>query len=209
MVTKPQSPKSSPLRTNNVLTPTKTSTAYKDQLSEALFGTKISEAKVLSLKMKPPKNKGELTTNPHSVLYAPASAISSSTLYKGSSKSCHRYLNRKEVRILDAPNLLNNYYSNTIDWGDHNVLAIALGCDLYLWDAESSHTCLLMTTESSNPITSVSWSNASRYLAVATEDGAIQLWDAEGQRLLRKMTSHSARVGSLSWNSSILSSGSG
>lgn len=34
---------------------------------------------------------------------------------------------------------------------------------------------------------------------------SLQLWDVQQQKRLRNMTSHSARVGSLCWNSYILS----
>ncbi|KAF3557972.1 hypothetical protein F2Q69_00011632 [Brassica cretica] len=39
---------------------------------------------------------------------------------------------RKE---LDAPGILDDFCLNLLDWGSHNVLAIALGHTLYLWDA--------------------------------------------------------------------------
>ena len=36
-------------------------------------------------------------------------------------------------RILDAPELLDDYYLNLLDWGKNNVLAVALGDSIYLW----------------------------------------------------------------------------
>ncbi|XP_021941984.1 cell division cycle protein 20 homolog [Zootermopsis nevadensis] len=46
-------------------------------------------------------------------------------------------------------------------------------------------------------------------LAVGTSMGVIQLWDCSNMKRVRIMGGHSARVSSLSWNSYILSSGSG
>ena len=37
-----------------------------------------------------------------------------------------RYISNTRERILDAPDLLDDYYLNLIDWSDQNVLAIAL-----------------------------------------------------------------------------------
>ena len=38
-------------------------------------------------------------------------------------------------RILDAPELVNDYYLNLLDWSADNRLAVALGADVYLWNA--------------------------------------------------------------------------
>ena len=40
-------------------------------------------------------------------------------------------------RILDAPDIVNDYYLNLLDWSSHNLLAVGLGCNVYLWNAEN------------------------------------------------------------------------
>ena len=46
-------------------------------------------------------------------------------------------------------------------------------------------------------------------LAVGTHTGAVQIWDAATQKLVREYHGHEGRVGALAWNSNdILSSGS-
>ena len=58
-------------------------------------------------------------------------------------------------RTLDAPELVDDYYLNLLDWGSNNVLSIALGDTVYLWDASSGSTSELVTVdEDSGPITS-------------------------------------------------------
>jgi cell division cycle protein 20 (cofactor of APC complex) len=37
-------------------------------------------------------------------------------------------------RILDAPELLDDYYLNLLSWGKNNLLAIALKNTVYLWN---------------------------------------------------------------------------
>ncbi|CAN1241981.1 Cell division cycle protein 20 homolog, partial [Linum perenne] len=69
-----------------------------------------------------------------------------------------------EARILDAPNIRNDYYVNIIDWGKNNLLAVALGRALYLCE-----DC---------PV-SVSWSHDSRSLAVGYMCSKLELWDVE------------------------------
>jgi hypothetical protein len=48
-------------------------------------------------------------------------------------------------RTLDAPDLLDDYCLNLLDWGSGNVLSIALGNMVYLWDASSGSTSELVT----------------------------------------------------------------
>ena len=48
-------------------------------------------------------------------------------------------------RTLDAPDLVDDFYLNLLDWGNSNVLAIALGRTVYLWDASNGSTSELVT----------------------------------------------------------------
>ena len=45
-------------------------------------------------------------------------------------------------------------------------------------------------------------------LAVGTESGNVQIWDAQQMSMVREMSGHKARVGAIAWNSSHISSGS-
>jgi cell division cycle 20-like protein 1 (cofactor of APC complex) len=46
------------------------------------------------------------------------------------------------------------------------------------------------------------------HIAIGTNRGFVQIWDAQSQRRLRTMMGHTARVGALAWNEHILTSGS-
>jgi cell division cycle protein 20 (cofactor of APC complex) len=88
-------------------------------------------------------------------------------------------------RTLDAPDLVDDYYLNLMDWGSSNVLSIALGDTMYLWDASSGSTSELVTVEEDNgPITSVSWAPDGRHLAIGLNSSDIQLWDTSSNRLV-------------------------
>ena len=93
-------------------------------------------------------------------------------------------------RTLDAPDLVDDYYLNLMDWGSSNVLSIALGDTMYLWDASSGSTSELVTVEEDNgPITSVSWAPDGRHLAIGLNSSDIQLWDTSSNRLVRTLSS--------------------
>ncbi|KAL7387209.1 hypothetical protein ABVT39_019971 [Epinephelus coioides] len=120
-----------------------------------------------------------------------------------------RYIPSTPDRILDAPELRNDFYLDLLDWSSRNVLAVALHNSVYLWDATQGDITLLMKLEREEDyICSLSWTKEGNYLAIGTSDCKVQLWDVDNQKRLRTMASHTARVGSLSWNDHILSSGS-
>uniref|UniRef100_A0A3Q2WAY1 Cell division cycle 20 homolog n=2 Tax=Haplochromis burtoni TaxID=8153 RepID=A0A3Q2WAY1_HAPBU len=168
--------------------------------SVSLNGYNVEDAKILHLGGKP-LNAPEGYQNNLKVLYThtatPASIKKS------------RYISSTPDRILDAPDLRNDFYLNLLDWSSRNFLAVALHNSVYLWDATQGDIILLMKMEREEDyICSLSWTKEGSYLAVGTSDCKVQLWDVENQKRLRSMASHTARVGSLSWNDHVVSSGS-
>ena len=45
-----------------------------------------------------------------------------------------RHISTAPERMLDAPGLLDDYYLNLLSWGSNNLLAVALGPVVYIWD---------------------------------------------------------------------------
>jgi len=121
--------------------------------------------------------------------------------------SSSRTIPQQPQKVLDAPELLDDYYLNLLDWSEANVIAVALGSSVYLWNAESGDVSELMQLEGKH-VTSVSWIKEGGYLGVGTSDSELQIWDAEASKRLRTIRSHESRIGSISWNEHIISSGS-
>ncbi|KAL2541875.1 Cell division cycle 20.1 [Abeliophyllum distichum] len=119
----------------------------------------------------------------------------------------NRHFPKRESCILDAPNIKNDFYLNIMDWGKTNFLAIALGSKLYLWNADNREVELLSDVGSDYP-TSVAWSEDAKTVAAGYRCSRIHLWDAETLKLVRRLTGHQKRVGSVAWNGQILTSGS-
>ncbi|ESR50260.1 hypothetical protein CICLE_v10033745mg, partial [Citrus x clementina] len=112
-----------------------------------------------------------------------------------------RRLPKREARILDAPYLMEDYYSKVIDWGRNNVLAVALGPALFLWKWENGKVKKLLQVPGEDDYpTSVSWSHDAKTLAVGYMDSKLQLWDAETSKLVRNLEGHHRRVATSSWN---------
>lgn len=111
-------------------------------------------------------------------------------------------------RVLDAPGLVDDYYLNLLDWSCGNQVAIGLEQSVYIWNANTGTVASLMdSTAPSSYISGVKWSGDGAYLSIGLSDGDVQIWDVEEQTKLRSMTGHSSRVGVMSWDKHILSSG--
>eukprot|EP00285_Hemiselmis_virescens_P009019 CAMPEP_0173394818 /NCGR_PEP_ID=MMETSP1356-20130122/29459_1 /TAXON_ID=77927 ORGANISM="Hemiselmis virescens, Strain PCC157" /NCGR_SAMPLE_ID=MMETSP1356 /ASSEMBLY_ACC=CAM_ASM_000847 /LENGTH=503 /DNA_ID=CAMNT_0014353329 /DNA_START=202 /DNA_END=1710 /DNA_ORIENTATION=+ len=148
--------------------------------------------------------------SPSSRLYSSSpSSPSSPTVSSPKKKRPTRFIPKSPDKILDAPDLVDDYYLNLLDWSPSNILAVALGQSVFLWNASTGATHkLLETTGAGNIVTSLSWSNGST-LAVGTHSAEIQLWDVAANVETRRMGGHLSRVASLAWGSnSLLSSGS-
>ncbi|KAI9247862.1 WD40-repeat-containing domain protein [Sporodiniella umbellata] len=115
-----------------------------------------------------------------------------------------RCLSPSPIKVLDAPELVDNFYLNLLDWGKNDLLAVGLGQEVYLWNPSTSEVTLLCQLP--DGIASVSWSTG-HYLAVGTLVGQTMLYDTITLSKIRTWTNHDARVSSLAWASNVLSSG--
>lgn len=112
-------------------------------------------------------------------------------------------------RILDAPEIVDDFYLNVIDYSVDDIMAVGLDKNVYLWNKRTGEINELLCARGmdDNYVTSVSWTANGKYLAVGTFESHVQIWDVESTRQIRNMDGHLSRVPSLSWNSYILTSG--
>ncbi|THH20489.1 hypothetical protein EW146_g883 [Bondarzewia mesenterica] len=113
-------------------------------------------------------------------------------------------------RVLDAPELADDFYLNLVDWSSTNVLGVGLGSSVYLWTAHTAAVSKLCDLASTNDtVSSVSWVQKGSILAVGTLNGRLHIYDANTLQLQRTyQKGHDQRIGALAWNSHVLSSGS-
>ncbi|PIO27354.1 hypothetical protein AB205_0016920 [Aquarana catesbeiana] len=151
-----------------------------------LNGFDMEDAKILKLGGKP-VNAPEGYQNNLKVLYSQKAT-------PGSSKKPGRYIPSMPDRVLDAPEIRNDYYLNLIDWSSQNLLAVALNDSVYLWNYLSGDIILLLQIEHSEEyISSVSWIKEGNYLAVGTSN-------AEVQHHVATLSGHSQEVCGLKWS---------
>ncbi|KAK7290700.1 hypothetical protein RIF29_05303 [Crotalaria pallida] len=172
--------------------------SYQKMLKEAC---NMNRTRILAFKNKPAP----------SVEAIPKHILSSSPppRHSKSLSKTRRHIPQSSERTLDAPDILDDFYLNLLDWGSSNVLSIALANTVYLWDASDSSTAELVTIdEEDGPVTSVCWAPDGCNLAIGLNNSDVQLWDSSTRRLLRTLRGgHQGRVGSLAWNNHILTTG--
>ncbi|KAK1557880.1 hypothetical protein Q3G72_033640 [Acer saccharum] len=175
--------------------------AYRRQLAE-IFN--MNRTRILAFKNKPP-TPVELIPQSHSKpTYSPLLPHSKHT------KPHRRIIPQKPEKILSAPDLVDDYHLNLLDWGSTNVLAIALESTVYLrdpWDPSDYATSELVTIDD-ELVTSVSWAPDGCHIAVGWNNSQVQIWDSTANRKLRTLRGgHRSGVGSMAWNNHILTTG--
>ena len=69
-------------------------------------------------------------------------SVSTQKLLK-SPKKPQRKIPKMPYKVLDAPELADDFYLNLVDWGLNNSLAVGLGTCVYLWNASNSNVTKL------------------------------------------------------------------
>lgn len=145
--------------------------------------------------------------DPNSDLYSTSPIHFDSQRLLLSPKKTPRAVSKVPFKVLDAPDLADDFYLNLVDWGSSNNLGVGLGSCVFMWNSGTGKVTKLCDLQD-DIVTSVSWIQRGSHVSIGTSKGLVQIWDAERCRRLRTMTGHTARVGALAWNDHILSSGS-
>lgn len=183
----------------NLNASTDTSGSFNSCLAQSLFEGDDVNSKVLAFKKKAPKASEQFHNNLR-VIYTQQKTTQ---VVKKT-----RHISSTPERVLDAPDLLDDYYLNLLDWSSTNTLAVALGPCVYLWDAVTGNIEMLFEATDDAHVTSIRWMQDGSHLAVGMSSNDVQMWDVARQKRVRIMKGHQARVGSLAWNNHVLSTGS-
>mmetsp|Transcript_15416 Transcript_15416/g.48492 ORF Transcript_15416/g.48492 Transcript_15416/m.48492 type:complete len:346 (-) Transcript_15416:44-1081(-) len=120
-----------------------------------------------------------------------------------------RKIPHEPFRVLHAPRLEDDFYSNALDCSASDILAVGLGTCVDLFCSRTGQATRLADLGcGGNSAASVSWAAAGTHLAVGTLLGEVQVWDAAAGRRLRCLGGHRRRVAALSWNGTTLATGS-
>ena len=98
------------------------------------------------------------------------------------------YLKYKSIpkisyKVLDAPNLRDDFYLNLVDWSKQNIVAVGLENKLYTWNAKYSDVSFISElSNEENYYTSLSFNSDGQYLISSSTDGNIFIRDIEKEK---------------------------
>ena len=118
-----------------------------------------------------------------------------------------RKIPQEPEKILDAPQLADDFYLNILDWGNQNILSVCLGNVVYLWNGTTGHISSLNKPQNEDNVCSVSFMNNGTCLAVGLSNGITELWDIEKNTKLRNLDGHTSRISGLDWSNYLLTTG--
>lgn len=106
-------------------------------------------------------------------------------------------------KVLDAPDLVNDYYLNLVDWspaGSSGLLAVALREKVFLWDSQTANVSELCQNSEANIITSVKWNQSGKQIAVGSANGEVSLYDGETLAKIFTVRHHRMRASAMAFN---------
>jgi len=159
------------------------------------------DSRILSFKSKAPA-ADEAHANSLKVLYSTGKP-------KAPNAAKTRQILTKPERVLDAPDLRDDFYLHLLDWSKNNHMAVALHDTLFVWNAADGQIEELYCKESEEDyISCVAWVTEGNYLAVGDSNGTVDLWDVQSRKLMRSMPGHADRISTMKWNNHVLATGS-
>lgn len=138
------------------------------------------------------------TSSPQHFNRSPISNASINLLY--SPKKTLRHIPDLPYKVLDAPDLQDDFYLNLLDWSSSNMLCVALGSCVYLHNAQTNQVQLLCDLSSSilptvvnrqvniigsDIITSVQWSDWTNVIAIGKNELQMKLISIDFLRIFK------------------------
>ena len=117
------------------------------------------------------------------------------------SATATRWRETKPFRVLDAPDIADDFYSTLLDWSPHgDKLVVVLEDIAYLASARNDDKTPVRGLKFGSVVTAVTWALGGAHVAVGTINGLMQIVDVETGRCVRNIGVHDGRIGTLHWN---------
>lgn len=94
--------------------------------------------------------------NTQSELYSLSPVKRSNQTMLLSPRKTPRAVSKVPYKVLDAPDLADDFYLNLVDWGSQNILGVGLGQCVYMWNSTSGRVTKLCELPD-DTVTSVNW----------------------------------------------------
>ena len=99
-----------------------------------------------------------------------------------------KYLKYKSIpkisfKVLDAPNLRDDFYLKLVDWSKQNIVAVGLDNKLYTWNAKHSNVNFISELSGEDSYySSLSFINNGQFLISCSNEGNIFIRDIENEK---------------------------
>ncbi|CAI5480003.1 unnamed protein product [Closterium sp. Yama58-4] len=165
-------------------------------------GNSATKPRVLSFKVKAPA--GSSNGLDSSVKTANGSEVSGC-------RPPPRVIPHEAEKALEAPGVVDNFYLQLIDWSISDLVAVALGTSVFIWNAQNEESMELMSVETEDGqspyVTGVSWAPDGIHLAIGISSFEIQVWNVSIPQQVRTFKGHSAPICAMDWYKTLLSAG--
>lgn len=111
----------------------------------------------------PSSQHGVLNLNARSDLYSISPIKYSSQRMLLTPQRAPRSVSKVPYKVLDAPDLADDFYLNLVDWGSQNILGVGLGSCVYMWNSTSGRVTKLCEL-TDDTVTSVNWIQRVRHV---------------------------------------------
>lgn len=92
----------------------------------------------------PSSRHGVLNLNARADIYSLSPIKQSSQRMLLSPQRAPRAVSKVPYKVLDAPDLADDFYLNLVDWGSQNTLGVGLGSCVYMWNSSSGRVLSLI-----------------------------------------------------------------
>ncbi len=110
-------------------------------------------------------------------------------------RAVKRKQTRKATKILDAPDVVNNFYYNPLDWASNGIIGIALSEAAYFLG--NGKEVIQLDRCSNIPITCLKFYQDSELCLLGESTGRIEVYDCQKRLKIRQINIHYDRVGVL------------
>ena len=114
------------------------------------------------------------------------------------------------LRVLEAPGVPDDFYTEALAWSNRDVLAVGLRSGIFLY-RPTPGTCQRLRGDTAGEATSVAWSPCGSRLSVGGRGGSLRVWDLGLEQSIVHTAPrlHSGRISTASWNSPFVVSTAG
>ena len=113
-------------------------------------------------------------------------------------------LPKEPYKVLEAPELEDDFYLSLLDWSSNNMIAVSLGSTVYVYNVETGEMNKIYEAFDCEATTSLRWDRSGKRLAIGSLLGQVTIWDLEKDAEYDVVENHQERVGSIDWGCTML-----